>query len=185
MAKRKPKKSTKRSIEPMPWQDFVLGFQVATQAIERLNGPEVSAPFMDQAQGARGRQDPFYVVAMAVGQHFGREYAHLNSFHYRFWALMELLDNRQIDRFVLEQEEGVPRRLHPALLLAAAEVKLTKNGKFPSRRFVARAEEIIRIEGEGEDSPPAAISPEDLPHDLPDNPPAEETSPDPSAEKSE
>ncbi len=88
------------------------------------------------------------MTSMAVSQHFGRDYAHLSSFHYRFWALMELLDGGHIDRFVLEQEEGVPRRLHPALLLAAAEVKLTKNAKFPSRRFTARVEEIIRTEGE-------------------------------------
>ena len=32
------------------------------------------------------------------------------------------------------------------MLLAAAEVRLTRNAKFPARRFAARVEEIIRTE---------------------------------------
>ena len=36
---------------------------------------------------------------------------------------------------------------HPAVLLAAAEVKLTNTARFPVKRFLARVEAIIEEEG--------------------------------------
>ena len=130
----------------MPWQDFVLGFEVASEALASLDEPVVKPPFVHPVQ-APGRRDSFLWVSMAVARHFGRDYPHLSNFQHRFWALMQLLDGGFVDEWVVPGDEASPRRLHPALLLAAAEVRLTRNSKFPSRRFAARVAEIIRTEG--------------------------------------
>ena len=145
MAK-KASKPTSRDLEAMPWQEFVLGFQIATEALERLHEPEVAPPFMPA--GRKRPRDPFVWTSLALAGRFGRDYPHLRNFHYRFWALMELLDGGHTDRWVTKSDEQPSRRLHPALLLAASEVKLTKNMKFPIKRFAARVEEIIRTEAE-------------------------------------
>ena len=129
----------------MPWQDFVLGFELATQALESLSEPAVKPPFVRPAQ-APGRRDPFLWVSAAVARHFGRDYPHLENFQRRFWAFMQLLEGGVVDEWVMPVDDESPRRLHPALLLAAAEVRLTRNAKFPARRFAARVEEIIRTE---------------------------------------
>ena len=59
---------------------------------------------------------------------------------------MALVDGGLVEKWVIPEDEHHPRRLHPALLLAAAEVRLTRNARFPSKRFAARVEEIIRTE---------------------------------------
>ena len=138
----------------MPWQDFVLGFEIANEALQSLEAPEVKPPFVRPTPHP-GRRDPFRWVSVAVGRHFGRDYPHLANFRERFWALLQLLDSGFVDEWILPGDEAGPRRLHPALLLAAAEVRLTRNAKFPARRFAARVEEIIRTEvdapaGEGD-----------------------------------
>ena len=130
---------------PMPWQDFVLGFEVANEALQSLEEPAVRPPFVRPVSHP-GRNDPFRWVSVAVVRHFGRDYPHLANFQHRFWALMQLLEGGFVDEWVTAGDETSPRRLHPALLLAAAEVRLTRNAKFPARRFAARVEEIIRTE---------------------------------------
>ena len=144
-----PKKPRPVSAEqnpgPMPWQDFVLGFEIANEALESLEEPSLKPPFVRPAANP-GRRDPFRWVSVAVARHFGRDYPHLSNFLYRFWALLQLLDAGSVDEWILPGDESSPRRLHPAMLLAAAEVRLTRKAKFPARRFAARVEEIIRTE---------------------------------------
>lgn len=129
----------------MPWQDFVLAFEIANQALESLDEPAVKPPFVRPVPNP-GRRDPVRWVAFAMARHFGRDYPHLASFQHRYWALMHLVDGGFVDEWVTAGDEAGPRRLHPALLLAAAEVRLTRNAKFPARRFAARVAEIIRTE---------------------------------------
>ena len=145
MAKKLKSAFPERSPGPMPWQDFVLGFEVANEALQSLEEPALKPPFVQPVSNP-GRSDPFRWVSVAVTRHFGQSYPHRASFQYRFWALMQLLDSGSVNEWILTGDEASPRRLHPALLLAAAEVRLTRNLKFPARRFAARVEEIIRTE---------------------------------------
>ena len=146
MAAKKKPRHPERLTAPMPWQDFVLGFQIANEALEHLGGPVVKPPFAQPA-AAPGRDNPVTWAAVAVARHFGRDYPHLGSFQHRFWALMQLLEGGFVDEWLLPgDDEAAPRRLHPALLLAAAEVPLNRNAKFPTRRFAAHVKEIIRTE---------------------------------------
>ena len=53
--------------------------------------------------------------------------------------------------------------LHPALLLAASDVKLTKKGKLPANRFRGRvrqiiAEELVKAESANETDPKEGAS---------------------------
>ena len=153
MAKKPRSASPEWNPGPMPWQDFVLGFEAANEALQSLEEPAVRPPFA-RPESHPGRRDPFRWISGAVARHFGRDYPHLANFQLRFWALMQLLDSGSVNEWILTGDEASPRRLHPALLLAAAEVRLTRNAKFPARRFAARVEEIIRTEVEappGED----------------------------------
>ena len=145
MAKKLKDASPEGGPGPMPWQDFVLGFEVANEALQSLEEPAVRPPFVRPVSHP-GRGDPLRWVSVAVTRHFGRDYPHLANFQLRFWALMQLLDSGSVNEWILSGDEAGPRRLHPALLLAAAEVRLTRNAKFPARRFAAHVEEIIRTE---------------------------------------
>ena len=145
---RKPRSPfSERNTGPIPWQDFVLGFEIANHALESLAEPVVKPPFLRPTPNP-GQSDPYRWVAIAVTRHFGRDYPHLANLQYRFWALLQLLDGGGVDEWVMPGDETTSRRLHPALLLAAAEVRLTRNAKFPARRFAARVKEIIRTEVE-------------------------------------
>ena len=96
---------------------------------------------------AQGRESLFRIVT-ALHDRFGREYTYLGSLLTRFWALLELIQGGHVDAWLIGGEPGgESRNLHPALLLAAAEARLTKKGKFPIRRFCAQVEQIIREEG--------------------------------------
>ena len=145
MAKKPKTAPAEQDPGPMPWQDFVLGFEVANEALQSLEEPTVKPPFV-QPLSHPGRNDPFRWVSVAVTRHFGPSYPHLSNFLNRFWALLQLLDAGSVNEWILPGDEKSPRRLHPAMLLAAAEVRLTRKAKFPARRFVARVEEIIRTE---------------------------------------
>ena len=145
MAKRARKASLERSDEPMPWQDFVIGYEVANQALLHLERPAVKPPFL-RPEPHPGQRDPSRWISLAVARHFGRDYPHLVTFQRRFWALMQLIEGDDMSEWVSAVDDESPRRLHPALLLAAAEVRLTRNGKFPTRRFARRVAEIVRTE---------------------------------------
>lgn len=138
-------------MEPVPWRDFVVGFGVASEAMAAAGQPYSDGdPGKDaafrQAQ-AEGRESLFRIVT-ALHDRFGRQYVFLSSLLTRYWALLELMQGGQVNEWLSNVEsDAKTQNLHPALLLAAAETRLTKNGKFPTRRFRARVEQIIRDEG--------------------------------------
>ena len=147
MARKPSPAHPERPTGPMPWQDFVLGFEVANRALEYLDQPAVKPPFV-QPVSRPARRDPSLWFANVMARYFGQDYPHLANFQHRFWALMQLLEGGFVDEWVMPRDEESPRRLHPALLLAAAEVRLTRNARFPPKRFAERVAEIIRTEVE-------------------------------------
>ena len=160
MATRKKTKRVGARIEAMPWQDFAIAFEIANATLAYLTRPALRPPFREPEASA-GNSSPFLGMAIALRRHFGPDYPHLDSFLHRFQALMALVDGGLVERWVIPEDEDHPRRLHPALLLAAAEVRLTRNARFPSKRFAARVEEIIRTESDPPDAEAAAPAPGD------------------------
>ncbi len=152
------KKLDKDNLVPMPWRDFVVGFQLATHALDDSNLEDLppANPTDPQSRRLRAQQeairrDPFMRVLIAVQEHFGQRYRYLSSFVHRFWALVQLTERGHLARWLLTAEGGTSQRgYHPAVLLAAAEVRLTKKAKFPVDRFLARVAEIVAEEGPSE-----------------------------------
>ena len=60
---------------------------------------------------------------------------------------MHLLRRGHIKAWITSSETNDFQSFHPAVLLAAAEVKLTNTAKFPVKRFIAQIEQIINQEG--------------------------------------
>ena len=147
MATRKKAKPAGGRIEPIPWQEFALGFEIANKALTYFSRPAVQPPFMPPT-APEERPSPFLGMTTALRRFFGRDYPRLDSFLYRYQALMVLVEDGQVEQWVIAGDETHPARLHPALLLAAAEVRMTRNARFPSKRFAARVEEIIRTESD-------------------------------------
>ena len=166
MASRKKAKPAGTRIEAMPWQDFAIAFEIANSALAHFTRPALRPPFR-QPEASAGRSSPFLGVAFSLRRHFGPDYPHLDDFLHRYQALMALVEGGLVEAWVFPGDEDHPRRLHPALLLAAAEVRLTRNARFPSKRFAARVVEIIRTESgppDAEGAAPAAGGPATDPH---------------------
>ena len=108
---------------------------------------------------AKLERDPYSRVLLALRDHFGPDYPYYRAFLYRFWSLYDLVHRNQVPEFAQAKGDGT-LGLHPALLLAAADVKLTKKGRFPLNRFRDRVVEIIarelkRATQAAADGPPA------------------------------
>lgn len=123
----------RENLSPIPWREFVLGYEVAVAALQHEPDPQEGT-------------DPIMTVIDAAQGHFGDDSTHVKSFLYRFWALMDLVSKGQLAPWV--SDDSQQQQLHPALLLAAAEVRMTKKGRFPAKRFVQHVEEIIRTESD-------------------------------------
>lgn len=124
----------RETLSPVPWRDFVEFYEVATAALQQTAGD------------ATERSDPFATVVRAAEAHFGGDGERAKSFLYRFWALMDMVTKGQLTPWVTTENET--QRLHPVLLLAAAEARMTKKGRFPAKRFVQYVEEVIRTESD-------------------------------------
>jgi len=143
-------KIEKSALAPMPWRDFVLGFQVASDALDNPRLDEIPAVDASDPNSAKLRKahtkiqkDPFLRVTLAVQEHFGDGYQFLASFIYRFWALMHLLRKGHLANWITRNQERDFQNFHPAALLAAAEAKLNDKGRFPPRQFLSKIEEIL------------------------------------------
>ena len=138
---------------PMPWQDFVVGFQIASEALDSLPTDQSPSqtPKTPSSEGpdprmTRAERDPVLRVMLRTKEHFGASYAHHSTFMYRFWALMHLLRRGHLQQWVTTNDSNNFQSFHPAVLLAAAEVKLTNTAKFPVNRFLAHVKTILEEE---------------------------------------
>lgn len=148
------KKIDKAHLSPIPWRDFVIGFQIAADVLEaetmsELPDVDLIEPDSDKALRSKAalKNDPYLRVLIAIRNHFGTDYSHLNSFIIRYWALIGLVRQGHISDWITSDEDGF-QNFHPAVLLAASESKLTNTAKFPPRRFCQSVETIINEESE-------------------------------------
>ena len=152
MTKKSP---DKQHLRPMPWRDFVLGFEAATRMLAVARAARAPVLYLNDPTAVARRaarqgaaNDPYNQVSYAAREQLGEGHEYLGCFNYRFWALIGLYQRGHLSQWVTPREgESEATVFHPAVLLAAAEVKLTKNGRFPIRQFIERVEEIIHTEG--------------------------------------
>ena len=116
------KKIDKLKMAPMPWREFVVGFQIASQALDQpdpAESPRTEPVDADarkrQPQPGAIERDPVARVMMRIKDHFGEGYVHHASFMYRFWALMHLLQRGHIQAWITSSEENKFQSFHPAV----------------------------------------------------------------------
>lgn len=78
-----------------------------------------------------------------IAELFGDDPPLGNAFLARFLALVDVLDMRELSPW-RSADPGVSGqiRLHPALVTAAARIRLNANGKFPRNKLVRLVEDI-------------------------------------------
>lgn len=135
-----------KDTAPVPWRDFVTTFQLASRRIGDLGAAPAGTP---PAGAGREYTKPLEIVTGAIAELFGPDYEHASGLAYRFFALIELITRGDLDAWLVREAHDADEfGIHPALLLAAADVKLTRTGRFPLRRLLARTAAIQRTEGE-------------------------------------
>lgn len=137
---------------PMDPAEFARAFQLAVIAGERpqdLEDPETSDPH-EELLGDDGlplqlSDTPFNRAAAALKRRYGEDRAVFASAFYRFRALMELVSRDALGvwaRSSIRRQGAL--RLHPAVLDVASGMRLSKNGKFASRKFLGAVKTVAQ-----------------------------------------
>ncbi len=132
--------------------EFAEAFQLAIIAGERPQDLEESAasePY-EELLGDNGlplqlSDTPYNRAATALKRRYGEDRAAFVSAFYRFRALMELVSNEALGAWARSsiRRRGA-LRIHPAVLDVASNMRLSKNGKFASRKFLDAVETLAR-----------------------------------------
>jgi hypothetical protein len=146
------KKHRPEHARPMEPAEFARAFQLAIIAGERpqdLEDPGASDPH-EELVGDDGlplqlADTPFNRAATALKRRYGDDRYLFASAFYRFRALMELISNDAMGGWARSsiRRQGA-LRLHPAVLDVASEMRLSKNGKFASRKFLDAVKTLAR-----------------------------------------
>lgn len=147
MKKQRPENA--RILEPA---EFAQAFQLAIVAGERPQDLDDS-PAADQHEELVGddglplqlSDTPYNRAAIALKRRYADDRAAFASAFYRFRALMELISRDALGMWARSsiRRQGA-LRIHPAVLDVASEMRLSKNGKFASRKFLDEVEKLAR-----------------------------------------
>lgn len=132
--------------------EFAQAFQLAIIAGERpqdLDDPAAPGGH-EELVGDDGlplqlSDTPYNRAAMALKRRYGKDRAVFASAFYRFRALMELISKDLLGvwaRSSIRRQGAL--RIHPAVLDVASDMRLSKNGKFASRKFLDAVESVAR-----------------------------------------
>lgn len=137
-------------------QAFIEAFQdVNDRALSREPMPRFELPsslpsevdLMDKEGGTRRinipamQNSPEGRMISILHEHFGHDYEENRSAILRFYALVKLLRDGTLSRWAPENAEGAS--LHPAVLVAASTMKLTKGGDFPPAKFQQEVQRLV------------------------------------------
>ena len=122
-----------RSAATVPADQFAVGFFHLLS--EQPDRPEEDA--------ARSAERSVGLAIETGATLFPGQPALARAFVKRFIALVEILDSPELAPWrSADPWASGTIRLHPALVAAAAEVKLNDNGKFPRKKLRARTEAL-------------------------------------------
>lgn len=81
---------------------------------------------------------PYVRAAVALRDHFNDDKRRFESAMARFVALMHLFTHNRLQQWVrTSANNATAQDIHPAVIHAAAQMKLNKSGKFPERKFLS------------------------------------------------
>ena len=149
------------TLGPIDKDQFSFAFDLAMRAghlsMPVENPEQYGVNLVDddsgEVTGLRFTDNPMNRAIFAVKQHFGDDHQQLLNFTMRFFALMDIFRKNAVAEWIKDDLDN-PRAkaIHPAVIYAAAEVKLNKKGDFPLKKFLARVKEIAHTQIEDEDS---------------------------------
>ena len=121
-------------VMPLTPSEFGIAFQIAIDAGER-----------HPAAASSPSTSPFELAAFALKRHFGDDDEKFESALLRFRALMALYTKGSQGNWVRGSERGSGATdIHPAVLDVASELRLARNGKFQSRKFLQAVAKVAR-----------------------------------------
>jgi hypothetical protein len=129
--------------------DFAQAFQLAIVAGERpqdLEALEQHEELVgDDGMPLQLSDTPFNRAAAALKRRYAGDTYVFSSAFYRFRALMELISKDALGGWARSsiRRRGA-LRIHPAVLDVASEMRLSKNGKFASRKFLHAVKTLAR-----------------------------------------
>ncbi|MDH3413176.1 MAG: hypothetical protein OEM98_11875 [Gammaproteobacteria bacterium] len=132
--------------------EFAEVFQLAILAGERpqdLEGEAAAGPdeelLGDDGLPLQLSDTPYNRAAMALKRRYGEDRGGFASAFYRFRALMELISKDALGAWARSsiRRQGA-LRIHPAVLDVASDMRLSKNGKFAMKKFLAEVEIVAR-----------------------------------------
>ncbi len=86
---------------------------------------------------------PYTLAALALREHLADRPERFDSAMARFVALMHLFAGGQLTSWVRPSPNNSNAQdIHPAVVHVAAEMPLNRNGKFPTRKFLAEVDKI-------------------------------------------
>ena len=142
-------------LEPMDREQFSFAFNIAVQAGHYkmpIKNPEQYGFYLeDEEAGGVSKitlkDSPINRAGIAAIDHFEGDGEMFHNFMMRFWALIDLLNKKSAKKWINEDPDDTEATLiHPALIYAASEFELTKNGAFKVRDFLERVKEIAETE---------------------------------------
>lgn len=123
-------KNTVHNVPPVPADRFTVG------VFTLLAAPQGEDP-------AGGGYDLSGEARAVVFELFAGDEAMAAAFFTRFYALVEVLDARELAPWrSADPNVSGSIRLHPALLEAAAVLRPNRNGRFPRKKLLAHIETI-------------------------------------------
>lgn len=146
------KKQRPENARPLEPAEFARAFQLAIVAGERpqdLEDASASDP-QEELLGDDGlplqlSDTPYNRAAAALKRRYAEDRTLFASTFYRFRALMELISRDALGAWARSsiRRQGA-LRIHPAVLDVASDMRLSRNGKFASRKFLDAVETLAR-----------------------------------------
>lgn len=146
-------------IQPVPKPHEVLTFDLeefsyvfdlamhASMVKLAARNPSDKSMLLENSDGSvvrlRPTDIPINRAAMAVVEHYRNDHSKYYSMMFRLFALMEILEDKALDRWRREDKD-IPeiREIHRAVIDAAATFPLTKRGRFSRPKFLKEVERI-------------------------------------------
>ena len=139
-------------FEPMDREHFTNAFVAILEAAKRPLSPEISDnPIcLNDEDGSTTTLNftdhPLGRFLVAVGDYFDSNNVHDQedlNFLSRFGGLQALIQHGVLGKWVQTSTDGQAYEVHPAVLHAAAEVPMTKKGRFPRQAFLRKVQQIM------------------------------------------
>ena len=138
---------------PLTRERFVAAFDAVMEADEQRIPDERLEPFgvtWEKDDGSMMELQlaghPMHRPLLAARDYFGDQVKEFQNFLLRFWALMGLIETNILCDWVREALEKGGIELHPAVIYACAEVRLTENGLLPVETLLQKTQQIANEE---------------------------------------